>query len=1104
VQARCPHCGAATDVEPTAEQAKCASCGREFAPRPADATVLTGDVQDQSVTMEVVPDEAPEPEQEEPAQAICPGCGAAMPIDRTRSDIRCPGCGKVYPLLGQPTGGTGAPAPPPKSTADQATIMSQDQQSPPAAAVPEQAPPGATEDQATLMTHGQSAGGQVAGSGAAEGVEIEIVKDDGLQVKASAEGQDAVVPSAERPHDTTITQEGGIDWLREQLGEKYEVIDFLGRGGMGAVYKARQKNPSRIVAIKVMLGGALASEKARKRFEREAHAAAAVPHPSIVPVYEVGEVADQPFFTMEFVEGQDLGAYVRKSRLDRAGICKLMAEICLAVDFAHTRGVIHRDLKPGNIMVDNAGQARILDFGLARIAREDGPQMSMLTMSGDVMGTPRYMSPEQALGKPSEIDGRTDVYSLGVMFYELIVGMPPYNIDGVQGLRAYDMLMKTEPVRPTMVHPLMPYDLEAILLKTLEKDKRLRYRTALALAEDIQNFLADRPVTAQSATRTYRAKKYVWRNRRVIFPVLGGLIVLALVGGILGGLWLGTRGKEQETREKYEGLAGGVENMKAFVLQKGDDGQWMVAHEFALAAEEYWPDSEHTRGLVEALHEKAKDAVKGAIDQLNKDVRAQQYTSARGRAEALGALALRMPFDDVKRTAEHSGASFVEACWADLVTVLNDCHAYTREDSVAYLEKYLAEFGSGAHATEAQEKLARMKAVGDAFFLQARLQAVEREMAAYNWPVADKVLDGAASAVQKADVADKEDWLKKCGDQRARLDSVIWSDTIEDLSLVRTLTGHEGYVKCVAFRPGEKSPQLASASLDGTVRLWDCADGSVARSFELGERKARSVALSRDGGLLAAGCEDGSVHLWDLKENRYRTWETGNSSWVESIGFSPDGWFLVTGSPDAVILWDIREDTPTVVHEFEGAREPAVISPNGSLVGASLGKGAIGLWDLKSGKPKRPIDCESLAKSLAFSPDGRHIAAGCQDNTVYLWTVKGGEALPTLSGHLGDVNALAFAPGGRMLASGNAKSLKESKGANRVILWDMSGTAPKIMKIMRVQKKDKTDSGADEPPQEWDFSVFATAFSQGGTLLAVAGNSNEIRLLGIAPATPDE
>ena len=322
-----------------------------------------------------------------------------------------------------------------------------------------------------------------------------------------------------------------LEWMRGHFEGKYEILDFVKSGGMGAVYRARQQRPSRIVALKVLLGGHFASTVQLRRFEREAQAVAMLKHPAIVPVYEYGEADGQPYFTMEFVEGMDLRSYALENRLSREEICRQMVRVCDAIQYAHEHGVVHRDLKPGNIMVDGLNRPRILDFGLSRAPISEDDEEERLTATGEYLGTPRYMSPEQAMGKPSGVDERTDVFALGVMLYEMIVGTVPYPIEHVRGMKLVEVLTTWEPLRPSALKPDVPRDLEIILLKAVAREKDQRYQSARALGEDLESWLAGRPIAARPATLEYLLSRWAWRNRKVLIPAaLAVLVVLAFSG----------------------------------------------------------------------------------------------------------------------------------------------------------------------------------------------------------------------------------------------------------------------------------------------------------------------------------------------------------------------------------------------------------------------------------------------------------------------------------------------------------------------------------------------------------------------------------------------
>lgn len=271
----------------------------------------------------------------------------------------------------------------------------------------------------------------------------------------------------------------------------YELLEEIARGGMGVVFKARQTSLDRIVAVKMIRSGQLASEQEVQRFHTEAQAAANLQHPNIVAIHEVGQQAGLHYFSMDFVEGMDLAAFIKTARPSARDSAKLVQTLAEAIHFAHQRGTLHRDLKPHNVLVDAAGQPRISDFGLAKLTQRG----SELTRTGEVMGSPSYMAPEQACGRQDLIGPASDVYSLGAVFYELLTGQPPFKCDTpVATLRK---VIEENPVAPARLNVQTPRDLETICLKCLEKKPERRYPSARELAEELGRFLREEPILAR-------------------------------------------------------------------------------------------------------------------------------------------------------------------------------------------------------------------------------------------------------------------------------------------------------------------------------------------------------------------------------------------------------------------------------------------------------------------------------------------------------------------------------------------------------------------------------------------------------------------------------
>jgi len=301
----------------------------------------------------------------------------------------------------------------------------------------------------------------------------------------------------------------------------YELMTRIAEGGMGVVFKARDLNLNRVVALKVMRGGALASRSSRRRFLIEAEAAAALHHENIVKIHQISEVGGYPYYTMDYVEGQVLDKWVEDKSVTPRQIADMLRRVADAVHHFHLRGIIHRDLKPDNVLVDLSAEPRIIDFGIAKKMSVDLDSDASWTVDGEVLGTPHYMPPEQALGKVEEIDTRSDVYALGAILYQLLnEGRPPYH--GVRGAANIVLAIQNEDPPPLYMSSAENKELEAIVAKAISKERERRYQSALELAQDLQRFLNNEPILARPASIPYRARKLIRRH-----PIAASVFVAA-------------------------------------------------------------------------------------------------------------------------------------------------------------------------------------------------------------------------------------------------------------------------------------------------------------------------------------------------------------------------------------------------------------------------------------------------------------------------------------------------------------------------------------------------------------------------------------------------
>jgi serine/threonine protein kinase/Flp pilus assembly protein TadD len=304
----------------------------------------------------------------------------------------------------------------------------------------------------------------------------------------------------------------------------YELLEEIGRGGQGVVFRARQKSLNRTVALKVIGLGQWATKAHLTRFRREVESAASLEHPCIVPIYEVGEGDGSCYFSMKFIEGGQLDEVVRREPMPIRRAVELIAKVARTVHYAHEHGILHRDIKPGNILLDAKGDPHLTDFGLARLVETE----STVTGTMEVLGTPSYMAPEQAVGNNAQVTSATDVYGLGAVLYQLLTGHPPFA--GGTTYETIKLLLDTEPRQPRLVNPKIDRDLSTICLKCLEKDPTRRYSSALALAEDLERWLKHEPIQARRTAIFARGRKWVRRNPTNAL-LAASLIALAAAAG---------------------------------------------------------------------------------------------------------------------------------------------------------------------------------------------------------------------------------------------------------------------------------------------------------------------------------------------------------------------------------------------------------------------------------------------------------------------------------------------------------------------------------------------------------------------------------------------
>jgi serine/threonine protein kinase len=459
----------------------------------------------------------------------------------------------------------------------------------------------------------------------------------------------------EPPDATLVSPREPPGEVRPPLPEVpgYEVLGELGRGGMGVVYKARQTALKRLVALKMILAGAYAGREQLARFRSEAEAVARLQHPNIVQIFEVGEQHGLPYFSLEFCPGGSLAAQLDRTALLPLQAAQLVEVLARAVHAAHEGGIIHRDLKPANVLLTADGTPKITDFGLAKRLDSPGGQ----TASGDIVGTPSYMAPEQAGGNTREVGPATDVYALGAILYELLAGRPPFQ--AATPLDTVLQVLHDEPVPPRQLQPRTPRDLGTICLKCLAKAPGKRYPSAADLADDLRRFLDNKPIRARPVRAWERAWKWAKRRPTLAALLVGGVAVLASVGLIIGafasGRWFpGDPSGPAQTDTASDPFQPGSRWSGVFHFRGMDYSSDVNVRVTKRVGEQFEGVYTTERGQYEWLIEGTIG--KGTIEwRLTRVVKGKKPTGAAGNARVKGTVqgeSMRVVYQDASSTAD--------------------------------------------------------------------------------------------------------------------------------------------------------------------------------------------------------------------------------------------------------------------------------------------------------------------------------------------------------------------------------------------------------------------------------------------------------------------
>jgi WD40 repeat protein/serine/threonine protein kinase len=844
----------------------------------------------------------------------------------------------------------------------------------------------------------------------------------------------------------------GVDHVLGTFGE-YELLEKIAQGGMGIIFKARQQKPHRIVALKMIRAECMGSNEDLERFQLEAEAVAKLDHPGIVPIFDLGEVNGQHYFSMAFVDGGSLSERLKQGPLRPRLAASFMTDVADALEYAHQQGIIHRDLKPSNILLDSAGKPRVTDFGLAKNFKGD----SQLTKDTQVLGTPSFMPPEQAGGGGKAIGPAADVYALGATLYCLLTGRPPFQ--AATPVETLKQVLEREPVSLRQLNPAVDRDLETICLKCLQKDPARRYASAAGFAADLRRFLAGAPIEARPLGIAERAWRWC-RRKPLVASLTAGIACSLLAGAITATvLWVRAAREAAAARaaQRQSDLRWYVAEMN-LALQDWKEGyvasaQARLARQVPSASVQ--PDP---RGFDWYYLQRLFNPELATLSGHSSPVRCVSFSpDGTNFASASGPFGYPAEIR-IWKTADHTALVSVHPPWVevfglaygpkgDVLAAVGRVESGAGEVHLGEVRLWDAQSGRELKTISSQsQRGARCVA----FHPREKLLAVGESAGLIEVTGFDgksvKILRASEAAVLSIAFSPDGRFLASADNDGTVL---IWEWTVG--RIVHRLEGAAGSVYCVAF--SHDGTLLAASGADNVIHFWNASSGQLVNSLHGHTDAIRNINFGADGTLLASASDDRTIRIWELSERGVARTLRGHSEPVFGVAFAPDGWRLASAGGDGTVkLWDARQPHEyRLLYGHRGPVDTVAFSPDRTRIASAGVDDAVRVFDAGALREIATLRGHAGSiSSLAYSADGSWLASSGEDGTVRIWDAVTGAQRRVLSGHTTPIYCIALARDRPLLVSAGAArerypSFEPYRG--ELVIWN-AATGTKIKELV--------------------------------------------------------